>query len=239
MSIAVLWVEIKTYVESIGPGLGTPPRPDRCVFCGEGRVWFDGWRLVRITVLVDGKPRREPAGVQLKRVRCARKECERSWTIRPPWCYPHRSYQPDVVEAAASRYLSGEDSYATVASAFDCSWVAIWLWVGWLASLVNSAEIIARVARQIGGSIAAGLIPVTASAAGRARSPGRQRSVLSALQVLAALTLLHRSQPEPPSDPSPLRWFLTGEFLTFRKEALVTRPGFSPASCVGARAPPG
>ncbi|MGH7567680.1 MAG: hypothetical protein ACREL9_01730, partial [Gemmatimonadales bacterium] len=57
----------------------------------------------------------------------------------------------------------------------------------------------------------------------------RARRVLGAAQVLVALALLHRAQPEPPADPSPLRWFLLGEFLGVRRLARLTRPGFSPA----------
>jgi len=34
---------------------------------------------------------------------------------------------------------------------------------------------------------------------------------------------LYRAHPEPPADPSPLRWWLLGEFLAFRRLALLTR----------------
>jgi hypothetical protein len=47
--------------------------------------------------------------------------------------------------------------------------------------------------------------------------------VEQAAQVLVALALLHRAQPEPPADPSPLRWWLLAEFLAFRRLALLTR----------------
>ncbi|MGH7645854.1 MAG: hypothetical protein ACREMR_09745, partial [Gemmatimonadales bacterium] len=60
-------------------------------------------------------------------------------------------------------------------------------------------------------------------AASRARSTARARTVRQAAQVLAALALLHRAQPEPPADPSPLRWWLLAEFLAFRRLALLTR----------------
>jgi hypothetical protein len=42
---------------------------------------------------------------------------------------------------------------------------------------------------------------------------------------LVALAVLHRAQPEPPADPSPLRWWLLAEFLAFRRLALLTRAG--------------
>jgi len=53
--------------------------------------------------------------------------------------------------------------------------------------------------------------------------------VLRAYQVLVALTMLHRAQPEPAADPSPLRWFLLDEFLAFRRLVRLTQSGFSPA----------
>ncbi|OGL07845.1 MAG: hypothetical protein A3I17_05020 [Candidatus Rokubacteria bacterium RIFCSPLOWO2_02_FULL_72_37] len=60
-------------------------------------------------------------------------------------------------------------------------------------------------------------------AGARARSTERARTVLEAAQVLVALAVLHRAQPEPPADPSPLRWWLLAEFLAFRRLALLTR----------------
>ena len=100
MSIAQAWCEFKTYGEQIGPDRGRPRRPAQCVFCDGPRVWFNGWRLVLITLLVEGQPHRPGEGVALQRVRCARRECRRSWTLRPAWLYPHRSLEPDVAEAA-------------------------------------------------------------------------------------------------------------------------------------------
>ena len=52
--------------------------------------------------------------------------------------------------------------------------------------------------------------------------------MLRAYQVLVALTMLHRAQPEPAADPSPLRWFLLDEFLAFRRLARLTPVRFLP-----------
>jgi hypothetical protein len=58
----------------------------------------------------------------------------------------------------------------------------------------------------------------------RPRSGGRAaRTVLAAAQILVALAVLNRVEPEPPGDPDPLRWWLLGEVLTFRRLALLTR----------------
>ena len=105
MSIAPAWGDFKTYCEEIGPGRGRPARPRQCVFCDGERVWFNGWRRVWITLLVDAQPVRPDDGVALQRVRCARRECRQSWTLRPPWLYASRSLEPDVAEAAALEYL--------------------------------------------------------------------------------------------------------------------------------------
>ena len=77
MSIALAWCDFKTYCEEIGPGRRQPPRPAQCVFCDGLRVWFNGWRRVLPTLLVDGRPYRPAEWVALRRVRCARRECGR------------------------------------------------------------------------------------------------------------------------------------------------------------------
>jgi hypothetical protein len=87
----------------------------------------------------------------------------------------------------------------------------------------------ARVARLTPHGAVPGWLPRTVAAAARARSRRRADVVLRAYQVLVALAMLHRAQPEPAADPSPLRWFLLDEFLAFRRLARLTRPGFSPA----------
>jgi hypothetical protein len=226
MSIALTWSECKTYGEAIGPGRGEPPRPGQCVFCDGERVWFNGWRRVWPTVLIDGRPCRPADGVALRRVRCARRECRRSWTLRPPWLYPHRSLEPDVAEAAALAYLrASTTSYAAVGAAFGCAWITVWRWVGWLTTLAAPAALVSAAARlgATGGAEPA-LLPRQVPAAARARSPERAGVVRLAAQVLVALAVLHRAQPEPPADPSPLRWWLLAEFLAVRRLALLTRP---------------
>jgi hypothetical protein len=225
MSIALSWPEFKTYCAEIGPARGRPPRPTQCVFCDGARVWFNGWRRVLITLLVDGQVHRPAEWVPLQRVRCARRACRQSWTLRPPWLYPHRSLEPDVAEAAALSYLlDPAATYISVARTFLCAWVRVWRWVGWVAALVTPAALLARAA-QLGAREGADprLLPREIAAAARARSARRARLVLQAAQVLVALALLHRAQPEPPADPSPLRWWLLAEFLAVRRIAYLTR----------------
>jgi len=230
MSIALPWSEFKAYVAEVGPGRGGVARPAQCVFCDGERVWFNGWRQILVTLLVDGQPHRLADWLPLQRVRCAQPPCRRSWTLRPPWLYPHRSLEPDLAETAALTYLAdAQATYRSVAQRVGCSWGTVWLWVGWLASLVTPAAALARVARLAPHGAVPALLPRTVAAATRARSRRRADAVLRAYQVVVALSMLHRAQPEPPPDPSPLRWFLVDEFLAFRRLARLTQPGFSPA----------
>jgi hypothetical protein len=230
MSIALPWSEFKAYVAEVGPGRGRVARPSHCVFCDGERVWFNGWRRVLVTLLVDGQPHRLTDWLPLQRVRCAQPPCGRSWTLRPPWLYPHRSLELDLAERAALAYLADpRATYRSVAQRVGCSWVTVWLWVGWLASLVTPAAVLARVARLASHRTVLGVLPRTVAAAARVRSRRRANAVLRAYQVLVALALLHRAQPEPPPDPSPLRWWLVDEFLAFRRLARLTQSGFSPA----------
>jgi len=223
MSIAPTWCDFKTYCEAIGPGRGRPARPGPCVFCDGERVWFNGWRRVLITLLVDGQPHRPDDWVPLQRVRCGRRECGRSWTLRPGWLYPHRSVEPDVAEAAALAYLlQPHATYATVARAVGCAWITVWRWVGWIAGLVAPAVLLARAARLDAAGADPAVLPREVSAAARARSVARARAVEQAAHVLVALALWHRAQPEPPADPSPLRWWLVTEFLAVRRVARLT-----------------
>jgi hypothetical protein len=205
-------------------------RPAQCVFCDGARVWFNGWRRVLVTLLVDGQPHRPTDWLSLQRVRCAQPPCGRSWTLRPPWLYPHRSLEPDLAETAALAYLADpQATYRSVAQRVGCSWVTVWRWVGWLATLVAPAAVLARVARLAPHAAIPALLPRMVAAAARARSRRRADTVLCASQVLVAVAMLHRAQPEPAADPSPLRWFLLDQFLAFRRLARLTRPAFSPA----------
>jgi hypothetical protein len=116
--------------------------------------------------------------------------------------------------------------------------VTVWLWCTWIAALATPGALLARIAYLDRAAAVPEQLPRTVAAAARARSPRRQRLLLRGYQVLTALAMLHRAQPEPPSDPSPLRWFLTAELALFRRKALLRRPGFSPAFSISRHARP-
>lgn len=221
--------DFKAYCDEIGPKRAHPPRPAACEFCGFERVWFNGWRKCYPTRVVCKKPTRAEKGAFLQKVRCARPECGRSWTVYPGWMSAHQSYQADVVEQTVLEYASGvRRSYAATARACECSSTAIWLWVGWIARVACPKKILAKAGR-LGAFWGPDLVPREAAASRRARSPERGRIVMRALRVLSSLTCLHRAQPEPPNDPSPLGWFLGEAFPAFRKEGPPPRRCPSPA----------
>lgn len=216
-SIGLGWSEFKTYLASIGPGVGRPDRPCACPFCDGAVVWFDGWRLVFGVVLADGKPHRFDDGLWLQRVVCA--ACDRSWTLLPPFLYQSRSFEPDVAEAAGFSYLSEpEATYEKVGQAFGCSGSTVWRWVGWISGLLAARALLAEAERLSGSGQSVALMPREVPADHRkAYSPERERALLEAFEGLCALAVWSRAQPTPPLDPSPLRSWLVERFQAFRE----------------------
>ena len=227
-SISGPWIQIKSYLAGIGPGLAHPPRPITCGRCAGARIWFDGWRIVYSVVLDDGRRHRFDDGLPVARAKC--KRCEQSWTLRPAWLYPYRTFEPDVAEAAALAYLTDPaGTYASTAKLFGCGMSTVWRWVGWVAALGEPASMVAATARIDPATPAADLIPrEVPQDHPKARSVARHRVLLRALQVLAALAFFARVQVHPPDDPSALRFWLVARFRTSGQVALLTRPGFSP-----------
>lgn len=113
-------VELKSYLETVGPGLARPTRPSRCPACNEG--------------------------LNLQRTR--RAACAVTWTLHPTFLYPHRSFAPDVAEAGALAYLRDQDAtYERTAKAFVCSACSVRRWVGWIAHLITAALVLTEVER--------------------------------------------------------------------------------------------
>jgi hypothetical protein len=168
-------------------------------------------------MLADGGPYRFDDGLWLRRCRCAR--CHTRLVIQPSFLYPHRSYEPDLVEAAGIAYLHApEATYAKVAAVYRCSARSVWRWVSWLALLVSVSALLSEVERHVGGGHSANLIPREVPQVHRkARSVKRAATLLVALQTLSALALWSRAQTAPPLDPSPLRFWLGDRFRRFRE----------------------
>ena len=237
-SILLDWQEIKAYSETVGPGRDRPPRPHSCSSCDGTRVWFNGWRLVFPVVEVEGSPIRFDDGLWLQRVKC--RGCRVSWVLRPPWLYPHRSLQADVVEAAALTYLQApEATYRAVAAGHHCSARSVWRSVGWVATLAPPAALVAEAARLQPDTSATLMIPAAVPEDhSKARSDRRAAVLLTALQVLVAMFMLSRAQAHPPDDPSALRWWLSDRFLRFRQVITLTGDSASPPVPHPGRGPP-
>jgi transposase-like protein len=237
-SIGLGPAEFKTYVAEVGPGRGRPERPSECLFCDGGRIWFDGWRWAFCLVLDDGLVHRFDDGLPLQRVKCA--TCRTSWTLQPTFLYPHRVFEPDVVEHAVLAYLADPTAtYASVAREHRCSPRSVWRWVEWLSAMVQARVLLAEAERHSGAGQSAALIPrEVPQDHAKARSAARATALLGAYQAACALVVWARSQPVPPLDPSPLRSWLTERFLAFREIHRLTVPRPSPRSPEDATGPP-
>lgn len=171
--------DFKTHLEK-RRALGHSCLPDECPFCGDPRVWRDGVRVVYSLVLIDGTVRRFDDGLEVQRAVCA--ACHRSWTLYPKPLYPHRSFEPAVVEAAALEYLSeASATYARVAEKYACAPRSVWRWVEWLASLW------ACVRSSLPATPVQPLPHSVPQDHAKARSSVREQLLLSALRTLSAL----------------------------------------------------
>jgi len=136
-----------------------------------------------------------------------------------------------MVEAAALAYLKDPAAtYAETSRQYGCSLTLLWGWIGWLSALVEPGRIVAEAVRLDPSLPAAELILHSVPQDHpKGFSPKRQNVLLRAFQALIAIITLDRAQTVPLSDPSSLCWFLACQFLLFRRKALVSRPGWSPA----------
>ena len=82
----------------------TVEKPCCCPFCQGRRIYWNGYRERSASVL-DGDRVVYLSEVVCRRVKCADRQCKRSWTLRPPGLMPDRHYQMCVVASAARRFL--------------------------------------------------------------------------------------------------------------------------------------
>lgn len=238
-SIVLPWTDIKSYRAEVGPGIGRPPRPTACPECPGERIWYDGWRHVFSVVLVeDGRAERIDDGVALQRVACA--TCWTSWTLWPPFLYPARQFGPDVNEGAAVAYLANAHAtYVEVGSRYGCSWTSVWRWVGWLGRLVGPAEVLAAIVGTASDSPAIDFVPrEVPQDHEKAYTPKRAEILLRVYRTLVLICVLARTMCVPPSDPSPLRWFLWTRRQGTRGPRRLRDAARSPAFHIDRRGPP-
>jgi hypothetical protein len=238
-SVLLDCAHFKEYMAKVGPKIGRPDRPRSCLACDCLHIWFDGWRVIRVVILDDNEPHRFDEGLPLQRVVCS--VCGLSWTLRPSFLYPHLSFQPDFSEASAVAYLSAPDAtYQQVGKEMGCSARSVWRWVGWIGKLFSAPQLVAEAEQSCGGGQSVALIPrAVPQGHAKAYSEARDKLLLSAFQGLSALVVWARAQVAPPHDSSPLRFWLTSRFLTFREFYLQVGVIQSPPLPVEQRGPPG
>jgi hypothetical protein len=186
-------------------------------------------RVVYSLVLLDGTVLRFDDGLELQRAVCA--ACHKSWTLRPELLYPHRSFEPDVVEAAGLKYLSeASETYVHVAEQYGCSPRSVWRWVGWLASLLVCA-------RSLSATVPARPLPsAVPQDHAKARSTARKQLLLSAFRALSALATWVRSRGL--ADASPLRSWLNEQLRTLGELHLQRAARQSPPLPEASAGPP-
>jgi hypothetical protein len=237
-SIAINWLEINEYRRTIGPGKGGPARPSVCPLCDGTVVWFNGWRVVFAIVLQHGLAYRFDDGLPVQRVKCA--QCKKAWTLRPPWLYPRRQFQLDVVENATINYLQEPRStHRGVARSVGCAASSVWRWVGECATVAEPAAIVADTTRMDPGTPVLQLIPKQVPQTHqKARSDSRAQVLLLCLQLLTSLGCWSRALPHPSLDPSPLRRYVWDRFLRLHQVMPLRGSSLSPRLQQRQRGPP-
>lgn len=127
-------------------------RPAACVHCGHEWVWWNGWRIRSATVLVASVVV-FLTGVRCPRVKCASKECGRSWTLRPEGLMPGRHYQLSVVAPAMTMQLLGGVSQERVAEGHTCSRRTVSRWLHWLGEVAEPAALARRLVEASGAPV--------------------------------------------------------------------------------------
>lgn len=122
---------------------GRVDRPTACIYCGHGWVWWNGFRVRTATVLVTSVVV-FLTGIRCPRVKCASKECQRSWTLRPAGLMPRRHYQLSVVASAMTVHLLDGVSQEEVADEHTCSRRTVSRWLRWLAEVAEPATLARR-----------------------------------------------------------------------------------------------
>jgi hypothetical protein len=191
-----------------------------------------------VVLVEDGRAERIDAGVPLQRVACA--ACWLSWTLWPPFLFPARQFSSDVNEAAGLAYLSdAHATYVEVGKRYGCSWTTVWRWVGWLGGLAAPEEMLAAIVRTAGDALALDFVPrEVPQDHDKAYSAERGAILLRAYRTLVLICLLARALCVPPSDPSPLRWFLWTSRPRLRGPAEHRQTVGSPAFHIDRRGPP-
>jgi hypothetical protein len=181
----------------------TAERPERCIYCGDTRVNFDGSRkrsasVLVLTVVV------YVAELLCRRVKCA--GCHGSWTLRPPELVAHKHFQLCVAARAVSRYLFDPAGTLTgVASEHGCSRQTVKRWLGWTAVVAEPEIVLQKVVEATDAPLVPPLRTV-AAVARKARGALGSVVLKRAAEVLALMERLCSAwELEPPGLRAVLR----------------------------------
>ena len=125
----------------------TVDKPCSCPFCQGQRIYWNGYRERSASVL-EGEKVVYLSDVLCRRVKCANRQCKKSWTLRPPGLMPGRHYQMGVVANAARHFLFDPHSTLTsVADAHQCCRRTLGRWLHWVAGIAKPSALIRRLRR--------------------------------------------------------------------------------------------
>jgi len=165
-----------------------------CGACGSARVWYDGIRR-RKASLLEGTQPEFVSDVPQRRHRCAR--CANRWVHRPEGISGRAHYQPCVVShALAAMHHESASGLAQIARAHRCHRRTLGRWVARVAALATPETLAATVVAEADAPLLPAL-PVETRSARRAHGNAlllRAMIVLALLEALASLRGL-----EPPA----------------------------------------
>jgi hypothetical protein len=122
----------------------TVDKPCCCPFCQGRRIYWNGYRERSASVL-DGDEVAYLSDVVCRRVKCANRQCKKSWTLRPPGLIPRRHYQLCVVASAVRQFLFQPHSTLTgVAAAHQCCRRTLGRWLHRIAGITKPSVLISR-----------------------------------------------------------------------------------------------
>lgn len=135
------------YKESWDCFFETVDKPCCCPFCQGRRIYWNGHRE-RSSSVMEGDRVVYLSDVLCRRVKCANRQCKKSWTLRPPGLMPRRHYQPCVVASAVRQFLFQSHSTLTsVAAAHQCCRRTLDRWLHWVAGIAKPSALIRRLRR--------------------------------------------------------------------------------------------
>ena len=136
--------EIDKIKEQWGHFFETVEKPSNCIFCEGTRIYWNGQRERTASVLT-GDEVVYLTDILCKRVKCAKPECSRSWTLRPPGLMPRRHYQLCVVAHGVIQFFADPlESLTSVAEAHCCSRRTIGRWLHWIAGIAEPSDLLRR-----------------------------------------------------------------------------------------------